>query len=174
MQATLYRAKQIVQVGDDICNWLTQAVTEDEVIQVESTSLVTVNVQGVLVQKQNSVQTQLTKKQYVYPTNEHVVWNISLAHLQRQNPKDKIILLVQALTQDAKQQLKTIGYTLYEVMHNGTVKYGSATQELLMPPIILGLGSDLAKSSQEGQISFSVLHPDEQFSAGDFIPNNEP
>jgi hypothetical protein len=85
----------------------------------------------VLVQKQNSIQTQLTKKQYVYPTNEQVVWKISLAHLQRQNPKDKIVLLIQALTQDAKQQLKTIGYTLYEVMHNGAVKYGSATKSYL-------------------------------------------
>lgn len=54
------------------------------------------------------------------------------------------------------------------------MKYGSETQELLMPPIILSIGSDLAKKSPEGSISFSVLHPDEVFSTGDFIPNNAP
>ena len=52
MQATLYQQKVIVALdkkNDTYCNWMTQAVSEDEMIKIDSQSRVQVNLEGVVI-----------------------------------------------------------------------------------------------------------------------------
>ena len=37
--------------GDNYCNWLTQAIKEQDVVKVESTSIVNVNLEGIVIRK---------------------------------------------------------------------------------------------------------------------------
>lgn len=105
MQATLYQSKVIVPIdteGTLFCNWVTQAIKEEDLIRVDSTSQVQVNLEGVIIKKAPEDLTVATTKHYVYPSNEQVIWDINVAHLQKRKPNERLLLLVQASSQDSK------------------------------------------------------------------------
>jgi len=77
-------------------------------------------------------------------------------------------------TQDEKGALSCIGYTTYEIFYEGKIMFGTLIRELNSPPIILQIDSDLQYSKGDGTINFSVLRPDENYDAGEFIPSNRP
>jgi hypothetical protein len=71
--------------------------------------------------------------------------------------------------------MQTIGYCVHELVKGGVVQHGTFLKELNNPPIILTQDPDADQYViGEGQISFSVLKPDQTFDAGEFIPNNRP
>lgn len=69
------------QDGSSFCNWLTQAITDDEVIKIDSTAEVQVNLEGVIIKKQPEDGSKSASKQFLYPSNEQVVWDINLTKL---------------------------------------------------------------------------------------------
>jgi len=86
MQATLYQSKIIVPLNKSqgtYCNWLTKAITENNMIKIDYSSKVQVNVEGVVIRKaiDEVDPTMADRKQFLYPSTEQVIWNLDVSKL---------------------------------------------------------------------------------------------
>ena len=97
MQATLYQAKTIVQLDPDAvtpdakqCNWLTQPVEDSEMIELASNAIVKVNREGVVIKKPQPKQNEEIVNNFMFPSNEEVIWDIDVQQLADAKPKESL------------------------------------------------------------------------------------
>lgn len=72
---------------------MTQPINTSDIIKLESTSIVKVSQEGVVIKKveNNEYKTQ----HYLYPSNEEIYWDIDAEYLAGIKPEDKVLLLLQ-------------------------------------------------------------------------------
>ena len=94
-QATLYHGKEIIDIGDDSCNWLSSEVDKTEVIDVDQSSKIKVTKDGILVNKDSFRDNQTRPVQFLFPSNESVTWETDLYELIWQKKMtEKLVLLI--------------------------------------------------------------------------------
>lgn len=86
----------------------------------------------------------------------------------------QVLLLLQVSEQDALGNLRPIGYTVYDVAPNHTVRYGTYESDLQQAPIALRPSPTQGVPKDVGSLRFSVLRPTEFYDEGEFVPNKKP
>ncbi len=141
-QTTLYLGKDILDIQADSCNWLSSEIDKKEVIDIEQSSKIKVTKDGILVSRDSFRENQARPIQFVFPSNESVVWETDFYELIWQKKlQEKLILLVQVSTRNLGGDLEIVGYAVKDLaMNDGKIIYGTFEETLLKEPIQFKFG----------------------------------
>jgi hypothetical protein len=133
----LYLGSEVITIYNNNCDWLSNEVYKSNSIEVEKMSKVTITQEGVLVSKPTK-DTNLSKPtQFVFPSNEFVIWMTDFYELLWQKKlKEKLVLLVKVSTRNLGGDLESVGYVVKEISdHQGKLIFGTFEEPLLKEPV---------------------------------------
>ena len=140
IQVTVYQGKEIVTTFNaQQANWITNEISEDEVLQIEENSQIEIKKEGIQIKRPSQSNNLQSKAHYVFPSNEEHTWLENFYELAwTKNLEDRVLVLVQCMTKDnVTGKMSPIGYFIQDLCNpsDGKIKFGSYTGQLLAPPI---------------------------------------
>ena len=121
--------EQALQPDDRHANWLSQGVEDTETIQLESSDKVKINREGIVITNGQLPSGSKSVPHFLYPLSEEKVWQVGVEHLARSG--QQVLLLLQVSEQDALGNLRPLGYAVYDIAPNSSVRYGTFEYDLL-------------------------------------------